>query len=587
MDFLVNKESFIVIIQAMLNELTISNFALIDDITIKFDEGLNIFTGTTGVGKTLILGALNFLLGSRATSDIVRSDKKDVSVSGLFFIKSDQVRQCIKEHIDEIDDDQEEIILQRSLDQKGRNRCKLNNQPITVSLLKEIGDILVNIHGQHEHESLTNPLQQLSILDSFGKLDDLRTEYSGLYSKALEKEKLLSSLNDRHGERKKQIDLYNFEINEIESCRLLPKEDERLEAERYILANSEKIQNVLSLCSDNLYESDNSIIDGLKVISNELSKIVDIDKGFENTLEVCNQAMYQLEDIAGTLRNDVEKYDYDPGQLEQIDERVETIKGLKRKYGNSIEDVLSHCETSKVKLEQLLKENDDVGIVETELMQFRKAVVNAGKELTQYRKKAGKKLSTLIKKELLDLGFANGRFDINVSTLDVEQTGLADASCSGFDNVEFMFSSNPGEDLKPLRKIASGGEISRIMLALKRHLALADQTPVLVFDEIDANIGGRMGRVIGEKLKLVAQSHQVVCITHLPQIASYAEQHFKVDKTVKNNKTYVAIDMLSAKERLEEIAEMIRGEEKTDVTRKQAKEMLDDANKFRKQMATA
>ena len=586
MDFLVNKESFIVIIQTMLNELTISNFALIDDITIKFDEGLNIFTGTTGVGKSLILGALNFLLGSRATSDIVRSDKKDVSVSGLFFIKSDQVRQCIKEHIDEIDDE-EEIILQRSLDQKGRNRCKLNNQPITVSLLKEIGDILVNIHGQHEHESLTNPLQQLSILDSFGKLDDLRIEYSGLYSKALEKEKLLSSLNDRHGERKKQIDLYNFEINEIESCRLLPKEDERLEAERYILANSEKIQNVLSLCSDNLYESDNSIIDGLKVISNELSKIVDIDKGFENTLEVCNQAMYQLEDIAGTLRNDVEKYDYDPGQLEQIDERVETIKGLKRKYGNSIENVLSHCETSKVKLEQLLKENDDVGIVETELMQFRKAVVNAGKELTQYRKKAGKKLSTLIKKELLDLGFANGRFDINVSTLDVEQTGLEDASCSGFDNVEFMFSSNPGEDLKPLRKIASGGEISRIMLALKRHLALADQTPVLVFDEIDANIGGRMGRVIGEKLKLVAQSHQVVCITHLPQIASYAEQHFKVDKTVKNNRTFVAIDMLSAKERLEEIAEMIRGEEKTDVTRKQAKEMLDDANKFRKQMATA
>jgi len=586
MNFLINKESFIVIIQTMLNELTISNFALIDDITIKFDEGLNIFTGTTGVGKSLILGALNFLLGSRATSDIVRSDKKDVSVSGLFFIKSDQVRQCIKERIDEIDDE-EEIILQRSLDQKGRNRCKLNNQPITVSLLKEIGDILVNIHGQHEHESLTNPIEQLSILDSFGKLDDLRTEYSGLYSKALEKEKLLSSLNDMHGERKKQIDIYNYEINEIESCQLQPKEDERLEAERYILANSEKIQNVLSLCSDNLYESDNSIIDGLKVISNELSKIMDIDKGFKKTLDVCNQAMYQLEDIAGTLRNDVEKYDYDPGQLEQIDERVETIKGLKRKYGNSIEDVLSHCETSKVKLEQLLKENDDIGIVETELMQFRKAVVNAGKELTQYRKKAGKKLSALIKKELLDLGFANGRFDINVSTLDVEHTGLEDASCSGFNNVEFMFSSNPGEDLKPLRKIASGGEISRIMLALKRHLALADQTPVLVFDEIDSNIGGRMGRVIGEKLKLVAQSHQVVCITHLPQIASYAEQHFKVDKSVKKSKTYVAIDMLSAKERLEEIAEMIRGEEKTDVTRKQAKEMLDDANEFRKQMTTA
>ncbi|KHE90614.1 MAG: DNA repair protein RecN [Candidatus Scalindua brodae] len=375
----------------MLNELSISNFALIDEITIKFDEGLNIFTGTTGVGKSLILGALNFLLGSRATNDIVGTGKKDVSVSGLFFIKSVRIRKCIKEHIDEIDDGEEEIILQRNLDQKGRNRCKLNNQPITVSLLKEIGDILVNIHGQHEHESLTNPLQQLSILDSFGKLDDLRTEYSEIYCKTLEKEKLLCSLNDRHGERKKQIDLYNYEINEIESCRLQPKEDERLEAERYILANSEKIQNALSLCSNNLYESDNSIIVGLKEISNELSKIMNVDKSFENTLEVCNQTIYQLEDIASTLRNDVEKYDYDPGQLELIEERVEIIRSLKRKYGNSIEDILSHCEITKVKLEQLLKENEDVEIVETELKQLKKAVVNTGKKLTQYRKKAGKK----------------------------------------------------------------------------------------------------------------------------------------------------------------------------------------------------
>ena len=573
----------------MLNELFISNFALIDEITIKFDEGLNIFTGTTGVGKSLILGALNFLLGSRATNDIVRVGKNDVSVSGLFFIKSDQVRQCIKEHIDEFDDNEEEVILHRNLDQKGRNRCNLNNQPITVSLLRGIGDLLVNIHGQHEHESLTDQLQQLSILDSFGKLDDLRIEYSGIYSKALEKDKLLYTLNDSNGERKQQIDLYNYEINEIESCCLQPKEDEHLEAERYILANAEKIQNALSLCSNNLYESDNSIIAGLKEISNELSKIMDVDKGFENASEQCNQAMYQLEDIAGTLRNNIEKYNYDPERLEQIDERVEIIRGLKRKYGDSIENILSHCEISKVKLEQLLEDDKDVEVVEAELDHLKKAVVDVGQDLTQYRKKAGKKLSTLIKKELIDLGFANGRFDISVSTIDNTDSGkaeLEDASCSGFDSVEFMFSSNPGEELKPLRKIASGGEISRIMLALKRHLALADKTPVLVFDEIDANIGGRMGRIIGEKMKLVAQSHQVVCITHLPQIASYAEQHFKVDKTVKNNKTFVSIDMLSTKERLEEIAEMIRGDEKTDVTRKQAKEMLDDANKFSKQMAT-
>jgi DNA repair protein RecN (Recombination protein N) len=573
----------------MLNELSISNFALIDEITIKFDEGLNIFTGTTGVGKSLIIGALNFLLGSRTTNDIARTNTKDVSVSGLFFIKSNQIRQSIKEHIDNIDD--EEIIIQRNLDQKGRNRCKLNNQPITVSLLKKIGELLVNIHGQHEHESLTNnPLQQLSILDSYGKLDDLRREYSNIYRNALEKGKLLHSLNDKQSERKKQIDLYHYEINEIESSRLQPKEDESLEEERYILANSVKIQNVLSLCSNSLYESDNSIIDGLKDIANELTKIIGIDKGFENTIEVCNQTIYQLEDIANTLRNDVEKYDYDPQRLEQIEERIETIRSLKRKYGDSIENILSNGEHAKVKLEKLLKDNEDTEIIEKELKQLKNAVMNTGKTLTQHRKKTGKKLSTLIKKELMDLGFANGRFDIIVSTLDNTdsvQTTIEDVNCSGFDNIEFMFSSNPGEELKPLRKIASGGEISRIMLALKRHLALADQTPVLIFDEIDANIGGRMGRVIGEKLKLVAQSHQVICITHLPQIASYAEQHFKVNKTVKSNRTFVAIDNLSPKERLEEIAEMIRGAEKTDVTRKQAKEMLDDANKFIKKAASS
>ncbi len=571
----------------MLNELSISNFALIDEITINFDEGLNIFTGTTGVGKSLIIGALNFLLGSRTTNDIARSKTKDVSVSGLFFIKNNQIRQSIKGHIDKIDD--EEIIIQRNLDQKGRNRCKLNNQPITVSLLKEIGELLVNIHGQHEHESLTNPLQQLRTLDSFGKLDDLRSEYSTIYSNALEKEKRLHSLNDQHSERKKQLELYRYEIDEIESCQLQPEEDKSLEEERYILANSEKIQNVLSLCSNSLYESDNSIIDGLKDITNELSKIMGIDKGFENTLEVCNQAIYQLEDIANTLRNDVEKYDYDPRKLEQIEERIETIRSLKRKYGDSIENILSHGENAKEKLEILLKENEDTEIIEKELKELKNAVINTGKKLTQHRKKTGKKLSALIKNELTDLGIPDGKFDINVSALDnsdQNQTELEHASSSGFDRIEFMFSSNPGEELKPLRKVASGGEISRIMLALKRHLALADKTPILIFDEIDANIGGRMGRIIGEKLSLVAQSHQVICITHLPQIASYAEQHFKVNKTVKSNKTFVTINNLSSKEQLEEIAEMIRGAEKSVVTRKQAKEMLDDAKNFMTQMPT-
>jgi len=565
----------------MLSELYISNFALIDDITVKFDKGLNIFTGTTGVGKSLIIGALNFLLGSRVTNDIVRTGKKNVSVSGVFIIRSEHIRKKLKEHIDNFDD--EEIIIQRNLDQNGRNRCKLNNQPITVPLLKEFGELLVNIHGQHEHESLTKPLNQLIILDGFGKLDTNRDKFTEVYTKAVEKERLIQSLNEHREVRKRQIELYHFEINEIESICLKPDELDILKKERFILANSEKIQNTLSNCTDSLYESDNSIISRLKEISNELSKIKDIDNSFENPLESCNQSLFQLEDVAITLSKCVEGHDFDPERLEQIEDRIETIRRLKSKYGETIEDILSYCKESKSKLEHLLKENADLGSTKVELEKLIISVIDTGKRLTQLRKKASTKLSTLVKKELADLGITNGRFDIDISSIDMtnaEQFNLEAGSRSGFDHIEFMFSSNPGEELKPLRKIASGGEISRIMLALKQHLASADQTPVLIFDEIDANIGGRMGRIVGEKLRLVSQSHQVICITHLPQIASYAEQHFKVTKFSRNNKTFVTIDILTSKERLEEIAEMIRGTEKTEVTRKQAKEMIDDAKKL-------
>lgn len=565
----------------MLSELYITNFALIDDITIKFNKGLNIFTGTTGVGKSLIIGALNFLLGSRVTNDIVRTGKKDVSVSGVFIIKNEHIRKKLEEHIDSFDD--EEIIIQRNLDQNGRNRCRLNNQPITVPLLKEIGELLVNIHGQHEHESLTKPLNQLIILDGFGKLDTNRGKFTEVYTKAIEKERLIQSLNEHQEARKRQIELCHFEIDEIESACLKPDELDILEQERFILANSERIQNTLSDCTDSLYESDNSIISRLKEISNELSKIKDIDNSFENPLEVCNQSLFQLEDVAITLSKCVEGHDFDPERLEQIEDRIETIRRLKGKYGETIEDMLSYCKESKSKLEQLLKENEDLGSTEKELEKLRKSVIDSGKKLTQSRAKASIKLSALVKKELADLGITNGKFDIDISSIAItntEQFNLEDGSRSGFDHIEFMFSSNPGEELKPLWKIASGGEISRIMLALKRHLASADQTPVLIFDEIDANIGGRMGRIIGEKLRLVSQSHQVICITHLPQIASYSEQHFKVNKFSRNSKTFVTIDILSTKERLEEIAEMIRGTEKTEVTRKQAKEMIDDARKF-------
>ena len=508
------------------------------------------------------------------------TNKNEAFVSGIFLLKNRHILEEIQKHIAVTDD---EILLQRRLDQKGRNRCTLNNQPITVTLLREIGELLVNIHGQQEHETLANPGNQLAILDSFGKSDTQRVKFSDLYTRAMEKERRISSLTERREERRKQINLYQFEIEEIENADLKPDELSALEQERSILVNSEKIQSTISACLNTMYESDDSIVGRLREITNELSRIANIDKGFENSLETCNQSIYQLEDVANALRMDSEKYEFNPERLRTIEERIDVIRRLAKKYGVTIEEILSYADESKVKLEQLSRENEDLGNMEKELMQLKKSVNDVGTELTQLRKKAGTKLSSLIEKELADLGISKGKFEIAISTIDrtnEEPCKLEEASSSGFDRVEFMFSSGPGEEVKPLRKIASGGEISRIMLALKRHLAMADRTPVLVFDEIDANIGGRMGKTIGEKLKLVSQSHQVICITHLPQIASYADQHMKITKSIKKNRTVIEIEVLSTKTRTEEIAEMIRGEEKSDVTRKQAREMMADAKKF-------
>lgn len=569
----------------MLRELYISNFALIDNITINLNKGLNIFTGATGVGKSLIMGALNFLLGSRVTNDIVRSDKKEAVVSGVFVLKDGAILEELKRALD--DPIEEALIIQRSLDVSGRNRCKVNNHPITVSVLKEIGERLVNIHGQHEHESLIDPLNQLNILDSFGKANNIRDNFLDVYKKAVEKEKYLRLLKESREIRKREIDMYCFEVKEIEDAGLKPGELETLEEDRKILANAEKIQNTVSCCFENLYETDNSVIERLKGIVNELEKISEFDRNFNDLVEWCNQSLYQLEEVSLALRKGTERCDADPDRLIKIEERLETIRKLKDKYGPTVDDILDYHRKSRQRLGHLLKENEDLGSAEEELRGFKKGIFNIGKNLTRMRKEAAEKLSNLIKDELCDLGIANGQFGVDVSTINADinedQFKLDDVSSTGFDRVEFMFSSNMGEGIKPLRKVASGGEISRVMLALKRQLARVDNTPVLVFDEIDANIGGRMGKIVGEKLKTVSQHHQIICITHLPQIACYADQHLKVAKIVKDDRTITKIDMLSEKDSMEEIAEMIRGEEKTNVTRKQAKEMINDARKFGRQ----
>ncbi len=565
----------------MLQELFITNFVLIDKVTINLCGRLNVFSGATGVGKSMVIGALNFILGGRATADIIRSGKDEATVIGKFSLKDKNLLRQITKVADNITID-EELLLQRTIDTNGRSRCRLNDMPITVSTLKELGEMLVNIHGQHEHETLLHGTNQLYILDDFGGISRLREDFAEVYQQFTEKTKLRDALKSNQQERRQKMDLYAFQIDEIDKAQLKAGEGEELEKEKGILSNAEKIYSTVSSCYSQLYESSEAVVERLKSVIHELQSVAKLDDTLQKIFDDCGQALYQIEDTSFSLGKYRDGFNYDPQRLEYIEERLNTIRKLKSKYGNSVQEILSYRDEAGLKLKRLSEEGTTAEHVDEELLALSDSLKQKGNELTRKRLSTADKLTPLINEELHDLGIPHGRFCVQITSPllhNNDDLQVTEAKSYGFEQVDFLISPNPGEDLKPLRKIASGGEISRVMLALKHQLAKVDKTPVLVFDEIDANIGGRMGEVIGEKLSSIAKSHQVICITHLPQIASHADEQWKVNKLVKNGKTYSTIENVSGESRLEEIADMIRGSEKTDITRKQAQEMLRDAKR--------
>jgi len=571
----------------MLQELYISNFVLIDKVTVKLCERLNVFSGATGVGKSLIIGALNFILGGRFSPDIIRSGKNEATVIAKFYISDHSFSD--KEFLLDILGDsnfEEELLLRRSIDANGRSKCRLNDIPITVTTLKRIGESLVTIHGQHEHETLLQGSNQLYILDDFGGTTSLREEFTELHRQITEKKRFRDELKKNLHEKREKIDLYTFQINEIDKAQLNEAEEKELERERSILCNAEKIKSTISSCYSQLYESSDAVVDKLKSVVRELQSIESLDQDIQKICETCGQLLYQIEDVAFTLNKYSEGFDFDPQKLEYTEERLNMIRKLKSKYGETIEDILSYRNEIDVKLKQLTGEGFSIENLDEELKSLLELLEQRGNKLTKKRMTTAEKLAPLINNELHDLGIPHGKFQVEIKSPFIQGNGAAqqllNTNSSGVSKIDFLISPNPGEILKPLKKIASGGEISRVMLALKHQLAKVDKTPVLVFDEIDANIGGRMGEVIGEKLSDIAQTHQVICITHLPQIACYADGQWKVNKFVKDGKTYSKIENLKGADRVEEIADMIRGAEKTDTTRKQAREMLQDAKKRRK-----
>jgi len=543
----------------VLKELRIKNLAIIDDLTVRFEAGLNVLTGETGAGKSIIVDALSLALGSRAQSDLVRSGEKEAIVQAYFEVEGDNIPDLGI-------DISEGLIMRRSVSSIGKSKAYLNDTMVSLQSLAEVGKSLVDIHGQHEHQSLMDIDKHGILLDSYGKLHEDREAVGSLYSKvqALGKEK--DDLKQKVKERAYRLDLLRFQINEIEAASLKHDEKKALIEEKTILSNLSRLKESTEAVYSKLYDSEGSCTEKLSSVINKMKEMSSIDQGITDTLNLLESALPFIEDAAISLRSLKDKYDLEPERLAGVEERLELIKGLERKYGEGIETIIKYRDEAENELKGLELTDERLDLLEDELREKEDILLKSALSLSEKRRKVAKKIEELIEKELKELAFRNVEFRI-----DIKQESII--TFTGLDRVEFMFSANPGEQPRPLSKIASGGELSRVMLALKNILAGVDNLPVLIFDEVDAGIGGRTAESVGKRLKKISNNHQVICTTHLPQIASLGDFHLKIEKKQRDERVYVAVKELSGRERMDEIARMLSGKI-TDISLKHAQELL-------------
>ena len=563
----------------MLRELHISNLAVIADVRIELHAGLNCFTGATGAGKSLVIGAVEVLLGLRSPAEMLRPGVDEGRVSGVFQVENAELLRRIEQITDvPVTQDGGELLITRRLYASGRSSATLNGNPITLGMLKQVGETLVDVHGQHDHQYLLKPSNQLDVLDQFGDLAPLRKRYQDVYGKVVETGRRIEELSSNRTLRQQQLELYRFQAEEIDAAQLEPAEYQELDARASVLTNLEKLKKDAGATYAALYEAEGSVLERLKMMAAVLSELSALDVNLKDTADALRDSSIQIEEVAFDLSRYLDKLDLDPGELVEVNDRLNTINRILNKYGDPLEATLAYRQEIGRKIAELEKATDDFGSLQARLKPLLAELKRAGEELSARRTTVAKKLGPLVEKQLAELGMEKAKFTVTLSPATGNIAGESlPATASGFDQVEFIAQTNPGQTPQPLRKIASGGELSRIMLALKGILAQSDRISVLVFDEIDANVGGRLGSTIGNKLRHLAAHHQVLCITHLPQIASYADRHLTVRKEVAAQQTATTVRVMSGAERLEELAEMIGGQRITDTTRAQARELLEAA----------
>jgi len=573
----------------MLSELTISNFAIIDRLNLTFGPGFNVLSGETGAGKSIIIDAVSMLLGGRADATLIRSGTEEAYIEGVFHL-SPATLQRLAPLLAEygLESDGEIIVLSRQIRRSGRNICRVNGRAVPLSVLERIGENLVDIHGQSEHLSLLKVRSHLHFIDRYAGLEAQREAFAERVSRLRQVRQDLRALLQDERELARRVDLLTYQLGEIESAQLVPGEEEELEVERTRLANAERLAELAAAAYQLLGEGgeeQRSAVDAVGEALEHLNTALRIDSTLQGLIQSTEAVFYQLEDLTRSVREYWEGIEYDPERLRQLEDRLELIRQLKRKYGATIEEVLAYAEQVREELDTITHSEERIAELQEEERRLLLEIGEAGAALSTARRKAARNLEKEIEAHLADLKMERSRFVVNFTWAEDPEGAIVGTkryafSATGLDRIEFLISPNVGEEPKPLVKIASGGETSRLMLAMKSVLSAADPVPTLIFDEVDSGIGGRVASIVGRKLwELTAKrEHQVLCVTHLPQMACYADEHFRVEKTIVADRTVTVVQRLDEQSRREELALMMGGTTSA-VARRNVEEMLNKIQK--------
>ncbi|MGB9804235.1 DNA repair protein RecN [Desulfofundulus sp.] len=559
----------------MLVSLDIQDFGLIDQQTLEFSSGLNVLTGETGSGKSIVLEALQVALGGRASAELIRTGRERARVTAVFEIHTLDV---LKEKLKAWGVPPEEdgvMVMARELARNGRNTCRINGQLVTLNIYREAGQHLVDIHGQHESQSLFNPDRHRDLLDRFGGLWSLRLEVAKIYHKWRQLVSQLEELHRGARDRLHRLDMLEYQIREIDRACLSPGEEEALNRERNLLGNAEKIAALTGSCYQVLYGGEEgmpAVMDLLGRACRDLEELARLDPGLSSLASSLNGILYQVEDVARELSRYRDGVEFTPGRLQEVEERLARIRDLKRKYGDTVEEILRYREEAAAELEKLAFSEENALALEKEVNLWAERWQQKALELSHARREHARQLEGAVARELADLEMGKVEFRVHFED-------LAQPSAAGRERCEFLISPNPGEPLRPLAKIASGGELSRVMLAMCVILAAVDELPTLVFDEVDAGIGGRTLSAVAEKLADIANHRQVICVTHAARIASFARTHFSIYKKVQAGQTITRVRRLDDEGRLAELARMLGGRDADGLAREHARHLLEEAQK--------